>query len=198
MDELKLQRRILKPSYLTVDEVEHFLKNHAIVHGTQVGKDGKTRPQVVARYLINPDEPNVPHIHFYTDSKEIALRIQRLFKVAWQPWNPENGKARMSTYSFGKRETWFTEPALSDSFLTTLQRWRGEPSSRFVGPYWNPRPEPTNQVVWIQGRLEEPGEVSDIQLGVSEEFTFSDKVRTLKPLQRWADQVRAGEKPTIE
>lgn len=198
--QLALKIRILRPSYLTVDQVEHFLKSHAIVHGTVVGKDGKTRPQVVARYLINPDEPNVPNIHYYTDRKETALRIQAKFDANWKPWNPDNARARKSTYSFGKREDWFNEPLLSDSFITKLQRWEGTSSSRHVGPYWNPRPktESVPRRVWIQGRLEDPEEVSDIQLGVSEEFTYSDKVLALEPLQRRAAQVRAGEEPTIK
>ena len=195
--QLKLKARILKPSYLTVDQVQHFMKSHAVVHGTVVGKDGKVRPQVIARYFENPDEPNVPHIHAYTNKKEKALRIFNMFKVAWQPWNPENERARMNTFSYGQKETWFTPPVFSDSFVTKLQMWQGKPSSRHVGPYWYSRKEPTNRVVWIQGRLEDPEEVSDIQVGQTEEpLSYSDKVMALKPLQEWAAKVRDGE-PTL-
>ena len=189
---------IHRPTRKEVPEVLHFLKSHAIVHGYTVGKDGKKYNQVVARFLVNPDEPNVPHIHFYTANNETRRRIMRMFKVAWQPWNKDNERSRKSTYSYGKREWFFNEPIFATTFGIRLVKWAGDSTSAHAGPYWYKKTEePLEPVVWIQGRQEEPGDVADIQVDtVPDLLNYVDKVYLTAKAKEWADKVRAG-LPTI-
>ena len=39
-NESKLLRRLLRPTRLTTQDVAHFMKSHAIIHGKTIGKDG--------------------------------------------------------------------------------------------------------------------------------------------------------------
>ena len=195
---------IHRPTRKEVPEVLHYLKSHAIVHGYTLGKPkpGSTKrpkyPQVVARFLINPDEPNVPHIHFYTRNNETRRRIMRMFSVAWQPWNKDNPRSRMSTYSYGVREWFFNEPVFSPTFGIKLTKWQGDSTSAHAGPYWYKKTEePVKPVVWIQGRQEEPGDVSDIQVDtVPKDLSYVEKTYLMKEAQEWTAKVRAG-LPTI-
>jgi hypothetical protein len=165
-NESKLLRRLLRPTRLTTQDVAHFMKSHAIVHGKTIGKDGKAYDQVVARILIDPDS-GVWNIHYYTDKLETARRIAMKLPKHMRPW----ANNQMSTMSLGKQERWFNEPIFFSDRHFKVQEWQGKPSSRNIGPFWVKTNEesnnPKDDYVEILGSLVNVGEVSDIAIDSS-------------------------------
>ena len=171
VNETKLLRRLLKPSFLPVQETHHFMKSDAIIHGKldtgKLDEDGKPIliDQVVARILINPDDRNTVHIHYYTNSRAVAGEIAKRLPRSKKPWMNN----QMSTFSFGKQETWHNNPIHFANRHYGIKEWKGRPSSNNVGPYWIKKVKevsdnPKDDYVDIWGRMTNVGEVSDIQI----------------------------------
>ena len=174
VNETKLLRRLLKPSFLPVQETHHFMKSDAIIHGKldtgKLDKDGNPIliDQVVARILIDPDSGTI-NIHYYTDSRIVAGEIAKRLPRSKKPWMNN----QMSTFSFGKQETWHNNPILFSDRHFGIKEWNGRPSSRHTGPYWVKKVKevsnnPTDDQVDIWGRMTNVGEVSDIQIDTSQ------------------------------
>ena len=200
--EAALRRRILKPHFLTVDQVQHFYKSDALTHGfRRVTKevDGKEvstdYPIEIARKLVNPQDPTCIHWHYLTDNHSTAQDIARLMPRSQKPWMND----QRSTFSYGKEKTWYSEPAFSTSFRTRIKEWMGKPNSRHAGPFWT-KSEPTKRTptIWLQGRKVEAGDVSDFQVDTTlneDELSYVEKLAMLADRKAWADATRAGEIP---
>ena len=197
--------RKFRPQLIEEAKTATFIKGHAITHGHYI-HNGKTKGRVIIRYFTNPENPMVPHLHFYTENLETVERIKReLMRPSWMPWHRDNPKRCESTYSFGVEfpNGRGQEPVFMSNVISKLDKWNGKPSP-ITGPYWTRVPgqvdvskntKPTEPAVWIQGRLEHPGDVSQVQIdGTTEDLlTFYEKQFATQSVREWADKVRAGE-----
>ena len=199
-------RGAFRPTYVEDWVAAGYMKSHGISHGTYIDKRGKVRGRVVARYFINPDDANVPHIHFYTNNILTVKRIMSIMPYKMCPWDLRNPKRRHSTYSFG---TEFendpkSEPVFSN-WVVKLERWTGEPSPRHVGPYWTRVPthpqldsdqlvepdEPTEDMVWIAGRHVKVGEVDNYLVDSTLDLVaHMESLYETHEVRDWASNVR--------
>lgn len=188
-NQTRARQLILRPTRLEVGDIEHFLYGRPILHGVVTKKDGTQVNQVVARFLVDPDNMDKPHIHYYTNSIKTARKIAKLFRTSWQPWNPENERARMSTFSFGKKETWYQEPCFSTSWFTRLGKEKPV-TSKVTGAYgtYNADPaEPTSPWIMVNGSKVPVDQVDDILIDTNTpERTQEDIMRQLGWMERQA------------
>ena len=194
-----------RPQLIEEAATATFIKGHAVTHGHYI-HNGKRKGRVVLRYMTNPENPMVPHIHYYTQDIQTVRRIQRqLMRPAWMPWHRDNPRRRESTYSFGVEfpDGRGQEPVFMSNVISKLDRWNGKPSP-ITGPYWTRVPgqvdvskntKPAEPRVWIQGRLEAPGDVSQVQIdGTTDDLmTYYEKMFATEEVRKWAADVRAGE-----
>ena len=167
--ETRARTQILRPTFLKVSDVEHFLFGRPILHGKITKRDGTQVNQVVARFLVNPDNMDVPHIHYYTNCKKTAGRIATMLRTSWQPWNPEKPRARMSTYSFGKKESWYQEPCFSASWFTRLGKEKAT-TSKVTGAYGTYNVDPAEKAtpyIWVNGSKMEVDKVNDVLVDIN-------------------------------
>ena len=173
---LKFIARSIRPTYVEDWVAAGYMKSHGISHGTYIDKHGKLRGRVIARYLINPEDTNTPHIHFYTNNIQTVKRIMNMMPTFMCPWDLRNRKRKHSTYSFGTEfdKDPKSEPVFGD-WIIKLDKWSGTPSPRHVGPYWTRVPnhptldsdqlvepdEPAEDMVWIAGRHVKVGAVDN-------------------------------------
>ena len=202
--EAALRRRILKPYFLTVDQVAHFYKSDSVTYGfRRVEKivDGKKvitdYPIEVARKLINPQDPGCPNWHFLTNDRATVTKLARLLPRSQRPWMND----QRSTYSYGLEKDWYAEPAFSMSYKVRVKEWTGRPGPRHVGPFWvRTAKAKAPTTFWLQGRKVEAGDVSDLQVDTTlngDELSYVEKVAMLRDRKAWSNAVRAGELPSF-
>ena len=203
---LEFIARSVRPTYVEDWVAAGYMKSHAVVHGTYIDKRGKVRGRVIARFFINPEDPDTPHIHFYTNNANTVKKIMGIMPTFMCPWDLRNRKRRHSTYSFG---TEFandpkSEPVFSN-WMVKLERWSGTPSPRHVGPYWtrvpeHPNlaadklvepPEPAADSVWVAGRHVPVGSVDNYLVDTTLDLVdHMEALYQTHEVREWASQVR--------
>mgnify|MGYP003131525696 FL=1 len=162
-------KNAVRPTRLELSQIEHFLYGRGVIYGKVTKADGRQMNQIVARYLVDPDNKKVPHIHYYTDSLKTARRIASMLRVSMQPWNPKNPKRRPSTYSFGKKESWHQEPCFSPTWGVRLTEAKPV-TSKVTGPFGTfheTTADDQGSWMWLQGRKVPLDQVDDILVDVN-------------------------------
>ena len=197
--------RKFKPRLISEAATADFIKSHALTHGKYI-HHGTPKGRVIVRYMTNPNDPMVPHLHYYTEHEQTVRRIQNeLMSGAHKPWDRNNQRRRESTYSFGVEfpNSRGSEPVFMSNVITKLERWEGRPSKQ-TGPYWTRIPgqidvtkdtEPQGQRVFVNGELVDPGKVPDVLIDstTSDLLSYYEKQLATREVREWADKVRAGE-----
>tara|TARA_R110002051_G_scaffold150802_2_gene223343 strand:- start:904 stop:1524 length:621 start_codon:yes stop_codon:yes gene_type:complete len=199
VNEMKLRARVLKaaltPEVIPVSDVMGWRKSHWVTHGKYANKKNKLRPQYVAQYLIDQNNPSLVHIHYLCWDKDTAREIAKRIPKHHAPWF----KGQRSTMSWGLEKDWHHNPFFVPGMMATVNK-RDNPSDRYVGPYYVAVARAVNDKAYveIQGVSRELDKVSDGQIDVSDngELSYREKLALNARERAWADAVRAGELPS--
>ncbi len=159
----------VRPVQLHPADVEHFLFSRGVIHGKITRADGRQLNQIIARFLVDPDNPDVPHIHFFTESMKTKERIANMLRPAWQPWHPDNPRRRASTFSIGLKEKWHQEPCFSTNWMVKLTE-KKPVTSKVTGPFGTFHETPKEDEspwIWLNGTKVPVDEVNDLLVDVN-------------------------------
>tara|TARA_A100000172_G_scaffold69385_1_gene49440 strand:- start:39 stop:659 length:621 start_codon:yes stop_codon:yes gene_type:complete len=159
----------VRPVRLQPSEVEHFLFGRGVIHGVVTKADGRQVNQIIARFLVDPDNKHVAHIHFFTDSLKTARKIAAMLRPSWQPWRKDNPRRRKSTFSIGKKESWHQEPCFSATWGVKLTAEKPV-TSKVTGPFGTFHETPKSEEspwLWLNGAKVPVDKVNDLLVDIN-------------------------------
>jgi hypothetical protein len=182
----------VRPVRKQPSEVEHFLFGRGVIHGVVTKANGQQFNQIIARFLVDPDNKDVPHIHFFTESLKTARKIAAMLRPSWQPWRKDNPRRRKSTFSIGLKESWHQEPCFSPTWGVKLTEEKPT-TSKVTGPFGTFNEAATTDEspwMWLNGTKVPVDKVNDLLVDVN---TTERTLEDIANQQGWMERKAAME-----